>query len=89
MIQKKRKLRSRIKPEEYHDKNFVFARENGYPFLPKNIIVRMERLLEKTSIQKHATPHIFRNTHISILTEAGVDLPTIMKRVGHDDIKPQ
>lgn len=87
MRQKKRRLQSRIKPEEYHDGNFVFARENGYPFLPKNIIVRMERLLEKTSIRKHATPHIFRHTHISMLTEARVDITTIMKRVGHDDMK--
>ncbi|MBE3569418.1 MAG: transposase [Bacillales bacterium] len=36
-------------------------------------------------MKKHATPHIFRYTHISVLAEAGVDLPTIMKRVGHND----
>ncbi|MGG4013147.1 tyrosine-type recombinase/integrase [Bacillus smithii] len=36
-------------------------------------------------MKKHATPHIFRYTHISVLAEAGVDLPTIMKHVGHDD----
>ncbi|MEC0486169.1 tyrosine-type recombinase/integrase [Bacillus glycinifermentans] len=47
----------------------------------------MERLLEKTSIMKHATPHILRHTHISMLTEDGVDLPTIMKRMGYDDIR--
>ncbi|MGG3281786.1 tyrosine-type recombinase/integrase [Paenibacillus solani] len=45
----------------------------------------MERLLKKTSIKKAATPHIFRHTHISMLAEAGVDLKTIMQRVGHDD----
>jgi integrase len=71
--------------DEYHDKNFVFCRENGYPFIQKNIIVRMQRLLKKTSITKHATPHIFRHTHISMLAEANVDLTTIMDRVGHDD----
>ncbi|MCA1183431.1 tyrosine-type recombinase/integrase [Bacillus licheniformis] len=85
--QKKRKLKSRIDPEEYHNENFVFARENGYPFVPFNLIPRMHRILKKTSIKKHATPHIFRHTHISMLTEAGVDLPTIMERVGHDDMK--
>ncbi|WP_425325621.1 tyrosine-type recombinase/integrase [Paenibacillus peoriae] len=37
------------------------------------------------SSKKEATPHIFRHTHISMLSEAGVDLKTIMKRVGHDD----
>ncbi|WP_420855429.1 tyrosine-type recombinase/integrase [Virgibacillus indicus] len=31
------------------------------------------------------TPHSFRHTHISMMTEAGIDLPTIMKRVGHED----
>lgn len=44
----------------------------------------MARLLEHTNIKKDATPHIFRHTHISMLTEANVDLNTIMERVGHD-----
>lgn len=70
---------------EFHDANFVFCRDNGYPFIQKNVLIRMERLLKKTSIKKEATPHIFRHTHISMLSEAGVDLKTIMKRVGHDD----
>ncbi|MGD0032499.1 site-specific integrase [Paenibacillus illinoisensis] len=69
----------------YHDAGFLFCRENGYPFIQKNLLYRMERILKKTSIKKQATPHIFRHTHISMLSEAGVDLKTIMKRVGHDD----
>jgi len=71
--------------KDYHDGNFVFCRANGYPFIQKNIGNRMMRLLPYTSITKKATPHIFRHTHISLLTESGVDLPTIMERVGHDD----
>ncbi|EFV74472.1 hypothetical protein HMPREF1013_05352 [Bacillus sp. 2_A_57_CT2] len=85
--QNKIKLANRLKYPDYHDANFIFCRENGYPFIQKNIIVRMERILKKTSIEKHATPHIFRHTHISMMAEAGIDLPTIMKRVGHDDMK--
>ncbi|MCM3705349.1 site-specific integrase [Cytobacillus firmus] len=85
--QNKIKLSNRLKYPDYHDANFIFCRENGYPFIQKNIIVRMERILKKTSIKKHATPHIFRHTHISMMAEAGIDLPTIMKRVGHDDMK--
>lgn len=71
--------------DDYHDGNFVFCRPNGYPFIQKNISTRMQRILEYTNITKKATPHIFRHTHISLLTEAGVDLATIMERVGHDD----
>ncbi|MBY7736764.1 site-specific integrase [Paenibacillus sp. P2(2022)] len=73
--------------DDYHENNFVFAHKNGYPLIQKNILIRMERILKKTSIKKKATPHIFRHTHISMLTEAEVDLKTIMKRVGHDDAK--
>ncbi|OAB41427.1 hypothetical protein PGLA_16630 [Paenibacillus glacialis] len=72
---------------DYHDKNFVFAHDNGYPFIQQSISNRMERILKKTTIKKKATPHIFRHTHISMLAEAEVDLKTIMERVGHDDVK--
>lgn len=82
--QSEKRLANRKDPD-FHDKNFVFCHENGYPFIQKNIILRMQRLIKITSIKKHATPHIFRHTHISMLAEAGVDLVTIMKRVGHDD----
>ncbi|KAA0941578.1 site-specific integrase [Sporosarcina sp. ANT_H38] len=83
----KHKLQYKHMYEDFHDENFVFCRDNGYPFAPKNIGVRMARLVGKTSIKKNATPHIFRHTHISMLTEAGVELPTIMARVGHEDIE--
>ncbi|MFJ8245219.1 tyrosine-type recombinase/integrase [Peribacillus asahii] len=83
--QAEKKLANRHKYKDYHDKNFVFCHDNGYPFVQLNLILRMNRLLKMTSIKKHATPHIFRHTHISMLAEAGVDLITIMKRVGHDD----
>ncbi|OMF34520.1 site-specific integrase [Paenibacillus peoriae] len=88
-IVKQRTLRLEYKKlfTDYHENNFVFAHKNGYPLIQKNILIRMERILKKTSITKKATPHIFRHTHISMLTEAEVDLKTIMKRVGHDDAK--
>jgi integrase len=85
--QAKVKMNTRHLIEDFHDMNFVFCRGNGYPFIQKSILTRMARLLKKTTIKKEATPHIFRHTHISMLSEAGVDLITIMKRVGHDDAK--
>lgn len=73
--------------EDYNDKPFVFAHPNGYPLIPKNINSRMQQILKKTSIKKKGSPHIFRHTHISMLTEANVDLKTIMDRVGHEDAR--
>lgn len=83
----KHKLQYRHLYEDFHDEDFVFCRDNGYPFIPKNIQMRMERILSKTSIKKDITPHSLRHTHISMLTEAGVPLPTIMRRVGHEDME--
>ncbi|WP_199690471.1 MULTISPECIES: site-specific integrase [Clostridia] len=82
----KHKMQYRTLMEDYHDKDFVFARANGYPFVTKTILTRMNRLMRKTNIKKYAIPHIFRHTHISMLSKAGVDIATIMKRVGHEDI---
>jgi integrase len=84
---RKRQMRVEYHPEDYHNGNFVFARPNGYPYIQKTIGNRMRRLLQYTDIKKPATPHIFRHTHISMMTEAGIDLATIMERVGHEDIK--
>lgn len=72
---------------EYHDKDFVFRSIEGYPYVTQSIRSRMYSLLKKTEIKKHATPHIFRHTYVSMLAEAGVDLITIMNRVGHEDEK--
>lgn len=85
--QVKIKLGTRKGIEDYHDGNFVFARKNGYPYSSRFIYDRIIRLIKKTSIKKIEGPHILRHTHITMLTEAGVDLKTIMDRVGHDDSK--
>lgn len=81
----KHKMKNRTLIEDFHDEDFVFQRPNGYPYCVKNIGNRMRRLMKFTSIKKHLTPHCFRHTHISMLAEAEVDLPTIMQRVGHKD----
>lgn len=85
--QMKTNMKHRHEIEDFHDEHFVFCRYNGYPYIQKSVIRRMNRILERTTIDKHVTPHIFRHTHISMLTEAGADLNYIMKRVGHEDIK--
>lgn len=72
---------------DYHDAGFVFRDSGGYPYTVQAVRSRMYSLLKKTDIKKHATPHIFRHTYVSMLAEAGVDLKTIMSRVGHEDEK--
>ncbi len=87
ILQNKIKLSKRKGMEDYHDGNFVFCRDNGYPYASRFIYDRIIRLIKKTSIKKIEGPHILRHTHVTMLTEAGVDLKTIMDRVGHEDSK--
>lgn len=81
------KMKYRLEIEDFHDADFVFAHKNGYPYCRGDVNYRIKRLLKQTEIKRHASSHIFRHTHISMLTEAEVDLPTIMERVGHIDPK--
>lgn len=81
----KHKLKNRTIIDKFYDTNFVFQEKDGRPFLPRNIADSMRRLMEHTTITKNLTPHSLRHTHVSMLTEAGDDLPSIMYRVGHLD----
>lgn len=79
------KMKYRTLLEDFHDEDFVFQRNNGYPYVIKSLSSRMKRLLKFCDIKKNLTPHSFRHTHFSMLTESGTELSTIMERVGHVD----
>ncbi|WEA87533.1 tyrosine-type recombinase/integrase [Streptococcus anginosus] len=42
---------------------------------------------EELHFKKHLTSHIFRHSHISLLSELNLPLKVIMERVGHSDPK--
>ncbi|WP_374019054.1 tyrosine-type recombinase/integrase [Paenibacillus thiaminolyticus] len=83
---KDRQKAKKTQKQEHHA-DFLIARPNGYPYLEERVNERMQRIMKRTSIAKHATPHTLRHTHVSILTESGIDIKTIMDRVGHKDMK--
>lgn len=85
--QSKIRLKYRKSIPDYHDENFVFCRDNGYPFSSRFIYDRTIRLCKKAGLFKMEGPHILRHTHITMMTQAGVDLDTIMNKVGHEDSK--
>lgn len=86
--QMENRLKYRKATDNYHDMNFVFCRpKTGYPYSAKFIYRRYLRICEKSGIGKRDGPHLLRHTHITMLTEAGIDLDTIMNRVGHSDAK--
>lgn len=87
LTKKERQGRYKKLHDDFYESKFLLAKDNGRPFSQKLLLERMNRILKRTRITKKATPHIFRHTHVSMLTEAGVELKTIMHRVSHDDSK--
>ncbi|KAA0956676.1 site-specific integrase [Planococcus sp. ANT_H30] len=85
--QAKIKLKFRKEIDDYDNSNFVFCRDNGYPFASRFVYNRTVRLCQKAALSKIEGPHILRHTHITMMTAAGVDLDTIMNKVGHEDSK--
>jgi integrase len=76
----------RLNKDDYHDKDFIFAKiENykEYPELIKTIHNRMRRLLRLAGLNEKLSPHSLRHTHVSLLAEAGADIFQIIERLGH------
>lgn len=66
-------------PEE---ERYIFINKNGRPYET----VQINKLLKGVNIEgKHISTHIFRHSHISLLSELGIPLKTIMQRVGHHE----
>ena len=70
--------------KKYKDKGYIFTTSTGNPFNIQYINTKLRKI--KLADKKIST-HIFRHTHISILSELGLPLKSIMQRVGHNDPK--
>lgn len=90
-VNKTREILKQLKEENelvkasrsYDEKNFYFTSIAGHPIHPTNFNRTISEIALDLGIEKDISSHIFRHTHISFLTELGIDLKTIMNRVGH------
>lgn len=67
----------------YTEKGCIFSSYYGNPIAIRNFNNAIQKAAANCKIQKDVTSHIMRHTHISILSELGLPLKTIMDRVGH------
>ncbi|MCI5708967.1 tyrosine-type recombinase/integrase [Veillonella caviae] len=66
----------------YKENGYIFTAKRGNPYNMQYL----NKILKRVQVNnKNLTTHIFRHTHISILSELGVPLKAIMQRVGHND----
>ncbi|KAF6610199.1 MULTISPECIES: site-specific integrase [unclassified Lactococcus] len=72
-------LNSEMNINNGNPEDFIFVNRHNFP----EYIETVNSRLKKVKSDKKLTTHIFRHTHIAMLTEIGIPLKAIMERVGH------
>lgn len=67
-------------------RDLVFTGRQQQPVRSSTINLVFNQVYKAYGIEGVNGSHILRHTHITMLVEAGVDLPVIMDRVGHSNI---
>lgn len=83
-------LENQLKFDDYDNESYIFIGRTGKPIqvnTVNNSLAYNNDKLGKQRINKNLTSHIFRHSHISLLSELGVPIKAIMQRVGHADEK--
>jgi integrase len=87
-ILKKAMLENKVATQwnnHYNNRGFIFTNYKGNPIYTNKINQKLKEAAEVLNINKNVTSHTLRHTNISFLSELGMELKTIMKRVGHSN----
>lgn len=71
---------------EIQTQGFILFNQRGNPISPQSVRRIIQRYLNKSGIEYHITPHMFRHTFATSLLEAGVDIRYIQSLLGHSSI---
>lgn len=78
-------LEDRATNPGYFDHNLLVCQDNGKPYTPDAMSRKWRRFLKAADL-KPIRFHDLRHSHATALIEAGVDLVTVQKRMGHSDV---
>ncbi|MGE5398677.1 MAG: tyrosine-type recombinase/integrase, partial [Chitinophagales bacterium] len=69
------------------NKDFVFARQDGYPRDPRGVTKHFQTLIKQAGIE-HTTFHDLRHTHSTyMLLEMDIDMKTAQNNLGHSTVE--
>ncbi|WP_144772076.1 site-specific integrase [Enterococcus casseliflavus] len=83
-------LENKLKYNNYSDGSYIFIGKTGLPIQVNTFNASLDynnNKLGDKKINKNLHSHIFRHSHISLLSELNIPIKAIMQRVGHDDEK--
>ncbi|WP_363321659.1 tyrosine-type recombinase/integrase [Plebeiibacterium sediminum] len=74
--------------QQFQPKEYLFnGRYKGKPYSDEAVKWGFQYALDRSGIEKHFTPHSLRHAFASHLLAMGVDIVSIQKMMGHDDIR--
>lgn len=78
----------KYRPQLCHNINthYLFLNQKGLPMKRDNFYHILQKLVQKSPIQKHVTPHTLRHTFATHLLENDADLRAIQEMLGHSNI---
>ena len=66
---------------------YLFLNQNGGVLTERGVRYILDQLIQKTSLNKSISPHMIRHSFATHLLNAGCDLLTVQKLLGHESIK--
>lgn len=68
--------------------DLVFTNAAGQKWYQQNFLNRTwTRIVRASGLSWRPTPHMLRHTHVALLDRAGVSLPEMQRRLGHESIE--
>lgn len=69
------------------DSDYLFLNNNGGQLTDRGVRFILDKLIQKTSLNKNISPHMIRHSFATHLLNEGCDLLTVQKLLGHESIK--
>lgn len=69
------------------ESGYFFVNQRGRRFTEQSIRIMMKNYARSAGISRNITPHMFRHSFATYLTEEGVDISCVQQILGHSSIK--